>query len=103
PRSLHPPVLPSFPTRRSSDLGTAAIDDNIHPAADFQCLTAHLIRMAASLLGLAPGLLSCRCPVTGRFFPGGHDLGADFFPLGLQDRKSTRLNSSHVKISYAVF
>src|SRR6266496_5093674 len=24
-------------------------------------------------------------------------------PLGLQDRKSTRLNSSHVEISYAVF
>src|SRR5690606_42059033 len=24
-------------------------------------------------------------------------------PMGLQDRKSTRLNSSHVKISYAVF
>src|SRR5690606_39764911 len=25
------------------------------------------------------------------------------FPLDLSDRKSTRLNSSHVKISYAVF
>src|SRR5690606_26611322 len=25
------------------------------------------------------------------------------FPYGLSDRKSTRLNSSHVKISYAVF
>src|SRR5439155_21086655 len=30
---------------------------------------------------------------------GGHDLGAH----GLEDRKSTRLNSSHVAISYAVF
>src|SRR5690606_40937411 len=26
-----------------------------------------------------------------------------FLELGLRDRKSTRLNSSHVKISYAVF
>src|SRR5690606_41155426 len=27
----------------------------------------------------------------------------EFFGLGERDRKSTRLNSSHVKISYAVF
>src|SRR5690606_40681484 len=38
-----------------------------------------------------------------------YDLGNDFFRLFLDptmmysDRKSTRLNSSHVKISYAVF
>src|SRR5690606_41340949 len=37
---------------------------------------------------------------------GGEDLGArgaDVHPGLPQDRKSTRLNSSHVKISYAVF
>src|SRR5690349_22649069 len=28
---------------------------------------------------------------------------ADFLVMGLSDRKSTRLNSSHVEISYAVF
>src|SRR3712207_7808585 len=28
---------------------------------------------------------------------------ADFDPLPLEDRKSTRLNSSHANISYAVF
>src|SRR3989442_6053062 len=28
---------------------------------------------------------------------------SDRTPMGLQDRKSTRLNSSHVRISYAVF
>src|SRR5690606_39447536 len=33
-------------------------------------------------------------------FPRGKD---QFFPLSRKDRKSTRLNSSHVKISYAVF
>src|SRR5690606_41860581 len=31
--------------------------------------------------------------------PGGDLLGVE----GMEDRKSTRLNSSHVKISYAVF
>src|SRR5690606_41932194 len=32
----------------------------------------------------------------------GAEVGADVQPRG-EDRKSTRLNSSHVKISYAVF
>src|SRR3954468_25112874 len=32
-----------------------------------------------------------------------HFLGWQFFLLGFLDRKSTRLNSSHVEISYAVF
>src|SRR5690606_40612858 len=31
------------------------------------------------------------------------DLGLAFIPQQHEDRKSTRLNSSHVKISYAVF
>src|SRR5690606_41327149 len=31
------------------------------------------------------------------------DFGDDLLRLVLRDRKSTRLNSSHVKISYAVF
>src|SRR2546430_4960879 len=29
--------------------------------------------------------------------------GQDYFPLTVEDRKSTRLNSSHSQISYAVF
>src|SRR5699024_3075735 len=33
----------------------------------------------------------------------GFGLGGDLQSLGDQDRKSTRLNSSHVSISYAVF
>src|SRR5437588_7457637 len=44
-------------------------------------------------------------------FTPGHMLGTDFLGrdlqarliLGIQDRKSTRLNSSHTVISYAVF
>src|SRR5690606_41384797 len=34
--------------------------------------------------------------------PGDAEAAADDFPC-VEDRKSTRLNSSHVKISYAVF
>src|SRR5690606_41247030 len=43
-------------------------------------------------------------PARGRPVPRGHERGrARGLPLGREDRKSTRLNSSHVKISYAVF
>src|SRR5690606_40079315 len=51
-------------------------------------------------LGLhGSGVLGRRCHGTGLFFDDLLLLGA----LVLEDRKSTRLNSSHVKISYAVF
>src|SRR5436305_11384375 len=38
-----------------------------------------------------------------RWIPGGHDAGAADRAPRQEDRKSTRLNSSHVRISYAVF
>src|SRR5207249_10502601 len=70
------PDLPSFPTRRSSDLGD-------HRAGVVE-------RQGAG--ELVAGLEACH----GTREPGDqqHDK---------QDRKSTRLNSSHVSISYAVF
>ena len=34
---------------------------------------------------------------------GNHSLSVLIYKVGLKDRKSTRLNSSHVVISYAVF
>src|SRR5256885_17175161 len=39
----------------------------------------------------------------GRAGPGHFRQGAGQLPLGRPDRKSTRLNSSHLVISYAVF
>src|SRR5205814_6096198 len=39
--------------------------------------------------------------LTGCFLAAGFMVG--FFPAGFLDRKSTRLNSSHLGISYAVF
>src|SRR5690349_23337746 len=69
--------LHSFPTRRSSDLAR------------------HRRRV--------PGLTSRRCaPSAG---PEGAGVGLGPLPegTGLPDRKSTRLNSSHVENSYAVF
>src|SRR5699024_12307700 len=69
-----PPTSTLFPTRRSSDL-------------------VGEVGPVGRLLGPG-GLLCCG----GRRLPrrGGRHVGAE-------DRKSTRLNSSHVSISYAVF
>src|SRR5690606_40285345 len=92
----------SFPTRRASDLraGDAMADDVVDRGADRlrEAPVAHvggyrllhvddvLVADVVQLLGADPGL----------------DVrGDDLQHLG--DRKSTRLNSSHVKISYAVF
>src|SRR5690625_6883036 len=70
--------LPSFPTRRSSDLTRAS------------AVAARLMdRYYVAVAGIA--LIS---PVL--------DFGTLRFTAG-KDRKSTRLNSSHVAISYAVF
>src|SRR5690606_41253721 len=83
PRDLHP-----FPTRRSSDL-----------AAD-----PHVAFRQACQLGADQGADRHR-PPGDRVLP---EEGEERRPLRVeaerdeQDRKSTRLNSSHVKTSYAV-
>src|SRR5207245_11739230 len=88
-------VLPSFPTRRSSDL--EALDHVVRDHRARQILEeeaglpfVHVDRYPAELAGLE------------RF---DHRLGVDQTAAARidQDRKSTRLNSSHGSISYAVF
>src|SRR5207249_9977823 len=73
-------LLHSFPTRRSSDL-TLAIGYNWR----FQPALQEIKRMLAD-----DGRLGKLLHIEGNF-------------CGPRDRKSTRLNSSHVSISYAVF
>src|SRR5690606_42016126 len=78
----YPRVLPSFPTRRSSDLG-----------------------------GVVRGVAGCRhraqgqsgVLVDGDLVAVAHGRAGEGDAGVGGDRKSTRLNSSHVKISYAVF
>src|SRR5438874_10334197 len=71
-------VLYSFPTRRSSDL-LGVVDDVLEEAGEGVLALGHDDQ------ALAPA--SCSSPA----------------PRPDRDRKSTRLNSSHVEISYAVF
>src|SRR5690606_40101934 len=87
PCSCSPLDLHSFPTRRSSDLLAPArlvvgqaVDLGEDAARDFR---------VADLFVQAPEAVVV--------------LGQDLLDPHLLDRKSTRLNSSHVKISYAVF
>src|SRR5699024_12545609 len=82
--SSGPPLaLPSFPTRRSSDLIWGPFVEHLgHPVRHW--------------------------PVDNVRMPGhpadvGWVTGNSYIVYGPIDRKSTRLNSSHVSISYAVF
>src|SRR5690606_41493034 len=85
-----PRGLLSFPTRRSSDLGRGVRrhDDHLIGGA----------RVGAGERGIvATDLRACPLRMIEKVEV------VDRHDAGRVDRKSTRLNSSHVKISYAVF
>src|SRR5207249_11990862 len=90
-----PPHLPSFPTRRSSDLRELGGDESA------------LARLAEPVEPLALVLVGARLLVPQRpQLVAAEEVGKardDRCLLRHLDRKSTRLNSSHVSISYAVF
>src|SRR5437773_3440567 len=84
PRALHP-----FPTRRSSDLDDVAEKP----------VRAAMLRILAE----QPGILA-RQGATDRLGRTGVLVSLPYVDAqGVTDRKSTRLNSSHITISYAVF
>src|SRR5207245_10440533 len=76
-----PPDLHSFPTRRSSDLTGRVIVSLEKDAAYF----------------------NCACPRAEEAQMDGNQLNLKGSRRSFLDRKSTRLNSSHGSISYAVF
>src|SRR5690606_42155210 len=91
--------VPSFPTRRSSDLVGVfrqVVVDDVRDPLDIQPARGEVGgdengRVAAlELLDDARAL-------------GLRQIAVDGVRVNPRDRKSTRLNSSHVKISYAVF
>src|SRR5699024_12450302 len=90
PVSRPPPALPSFPTRRSSDLSTGK-----GGAVEFVSIVQRSVNHARSVLScVSQGSTSSKLRAT--------TIGAHARSLRV-DRKSSRLNSSHVSISYAVF
>src|SRR5690606_41798722 len=95
-----PRALPPFPTRRSSDLAALGADAPFLGGRDTGL--ASVRPKLCDLLprqGVPPALPSWEALADA--FAWGRRGGTFHDPA--QDRKSTRLNSSHVKISYAVF
>src|SRR5205807_10131339 len=91
----HHQHLHSFPTRRSSDLANQRTSPSVTDITRHAALNRH------ARLGncLRPWLrLESKLPCRTRILAED----ADIFQVAI-DRKSTRLNSSHLVISYAVF
>src|SRR5699024_11348817 len=86
-RARAPRLLHSFPTRRSSDLAS--------PSSLTRCALIAILACVGGRLGSARHFLPGTIPVS--------MTGNNGNPFSPTDRKSTRLNSSHVSISYAVF
>src|SRR5690606_41062066 len=95
--------LPSVPTRRSSDL--VHVGEQTSSTTGVGCWMAPVSYLPPEQSGGGREEGCGRRPaqyVAGMF--GMRGAGAEGTARTLaQDRKSTRLNSSHVKISYAVF
>src|SRR5690606_39492046 len=97
------PVLHSFPTRRSSDLkGSDRLQNSFLPIFPWSSRRAFdfLLPNNTACQPMERFVLCQNCiqPGFGIWFT----LERFLFQLLFEDRKSTRLNSSHVKISYAV-
>src|SRR5207247_3378044 len=93
PRPLH-----SFPTRRSSDLAD-------HADLDVVAHAQQPLRVRAGIGVAVAGEMQHLVIRDGRLLrsPGVIDPAAKQATVAYEDRKSTRLNSSHEWISYAVF
>src|SRR5690606_41862411 len=87
---------PPYPTRRSSDLRLDPTENLANYGVDSIAITEVMVQIARTFaISIAPTT----------FFEAKHldDLSRILRERYGPDRKSTRLNSSHVKISYAVF
>src|SRR5207249_10301610 len=87
---VHLLVLHSFPTRRSSDLSFRLLFIQNGPGFPKRCIFGEFFYIF---------IVQISCCAHKRL-----QTAFEFWLIGFgKDRKSTRLNSSHVSISYAVF
>src|SRR5207253_10601763 len=94
PARLHYHNLHSFPTRRSSDLKLRAM---------FVDHSGFIRDRLESFVGRQAELAEIRQRIAKQMVTGGYITITGQAGQGKRDRKSTRLNSSHVANSYAVF
>src|SRR5699024_12615081 len=101
PCSVSLSLSPPFPTRRSSDLMPFA--NRRDPAvADLIGYVANTLPLRVDLTG-NPSFAALMTRVASELLDADAHQEAPFDLIVNRDRKSTRLNSSHVSISYAVF
>src|SRR5690606_41767454 len=91
--SAHRRALHSFPTRRSSDLPSPAAQRELFFGAARDVFAQEPVAAGARRVDQSQDVEQRRFAATRR----------PHHRQKFSDRKSTRLNSSHVKISYAVF
>src|SRR5699024_11833755 len=94
----NPQSLPSFPTRRSSDLSRQN-DGNCQPEHD---ATGAMFTKERGV-GVNPACAKYTSHSESEKLKKPERFLEFLWPFHPIDRKSTRLNSSHVSISYAVF
>src|SRR5690606_41829784 len=99
-RTPHTRHLHSFPTRRSSDLLERVAPDDLELLLEVLDPVRGDHRPVLAVQRKARRGDAAAGEVAGRELPGRD---VEHLVVGERDRKSTRLNSSHVKISYAVF
>src|SRR5205807_10093084 len=95
------PNLHSFPTRRSSDLNPFFVEELVQALIDFNCLSVHDGRavLDSTEVDIPESVQGTILARVDRLQPAERGL----LQRAAVDRKSTRLNSSHLVISYAVF
>src|SRR5690606_40593823 len=97
-RDLH-----CFPTRRSSDLEPAVRAAGVDNLLAFNSAArGGRSPSTEGLFAMESGGRVTRDDPAWEMLKRGHDFAQSQAGKPYQDRKSTRLNSSHVKISYAV-
>src|SRR5205085_9400087 len=95
--SAAPPHRPSFPTRRSSDLLLARLVDVLLAIPHFLLAVIIVTALGFDTTNAAIATGISAVAVFARV------MRAEVIKTRQADRKSTRLNSSHSQISYAVF
>src|SRR5207247_9604030 len=97
------PTLPPFPTRRSSDLGEESVYDLTEPVTHHFVANGIVVHNCSEYMFLD----DTACNLASLNLIKFYDLKTQKFDVEsfrqATDRKSTRLNSSHEWISYAVF
>src|SRR5699024_12723985 len=94
-------ALPSFPTRRSSDLVIGRVTEQVIVPSFQRGEATPALLLGGGLVILGIAVARAVTVMARRVFAAAAQF--DLFGLYREDRKSTRLNSSHASISYAVF